>query len=81
LIDSLPQLHTFVNTMGPKMSLDDRLQIYEAVGYVISSMPLTDAAPALRTFAFDILGQIHAVASASTSISKEHLRLIAGESL
>ena len=46
LVPYLPQLHTFVNTMGDKLGREDILEVCEAIGYVIASMPAADAAPA-----------------------------------
>lgn len=45
--------------IGQKLPQDDRLQIYEAIAYVISSMPVTEAAPALSQFALEIIARVH----------------------
>lgn len=75
----LPQLHEFLNTVGNKLNQDDKLQIYEAVAYVISSMPLEQAAQSLKTFSTDILSKIHAVLNKPTIATKEELQVIVGE--
>jgi len=75
LADSLPQLHSFINTIGPKLSQADRLQIYEAIAHIISSMPMEQAAASLRTFAFELLERIH-VTTSKLSASKDDLKLI-----
>ncbi|KAJ7932491.1 armadillo-type protein [Mycena leptocephala] len=74
LVDFLPQLHTFLGSTGAKLVQDDRRQVYEAIAYVISAMPMAQAAESLRTFSVDILSQIHAVTNKSTPITKEELQ-------
>jgi len=70
----LPQLHTFLGSTGAKLVQDDRRQVYEAIAYVISAMPMAQAAESLRTFSVDILAQIHAVTNKPTPITKEELQ-------
>ncbi|KAJ7487507.1 armadillo-type protein [Mycena galericulata] len=74
LVEFLPQLHTFLTSTGPKLVQDDRRQVYEAIAYVISAMPMVRAAESLRTFSVDILAQIHAVTIKPTVITKEELQ-------
>ncbi|KAF9229185.1 ARM repeat-containing protein [Gyrodon lividus] len=76
LIDFLPTLHTFLTTTGSKLVQEDRRQVYEAIAYVISAMPMEKAAESLRTFSFDILSQIHAVTGKTTPITKQELKEI-----
>ncbi|KAG8901213.1 Nuclear import receptor [Tulasnella sp. 403] len=76
LVPYLPQLHTFVQTMGPKLIQDDRLQVYEAIGYVITSMPMQEAGTTLRTFSLDLLAQVHSVVE-KPSAQKEELQRVA----
>ncbi|THH33518.1 hypothetical protein EUX98_g661 [Antrodiella citrinella] len=76
LVDFLPQLHTFLASMGSKLAQDDKVQVYEAIAYVISAMPMEQAAQSLRTFALDILSQVHAVAAKPTPASKAELQTI-----
>ncbi|KAH7928534.1 ARM repeat-containing protein [Leucogyrophana mollusca] len=76
LIDFLPTLHTFLTTTGSKLAQDDRRQVYEAIAYVISAMPMEKAAESLRTFSLDILAQIHSVASKTTPVTKQELKEI-----
>ena len=61
------------------MSQDDRIQIYEAIGYIISSMPMDQAATSLRSFAFEILAKVHAISATRSPASKDELRQIAGQ--
>ncbi|KAH8102540.1 ARM repeat-containing protein [Cristinia sonorae] len=77
LVDFLPQLHTFLGTMGSKLTQDDKIQVYEAIAHVISAMPMEQAAQSLRTFALDILAQVHAVAAKPTPATKAELRVAA----
>jgi transportin-3 len=80
-VSYLPQLHSFLNTVGGKLNQDDTLQIYEAVAYVISSMSLTEAAQSLKTFSTDILSKIHAVVNKPTVATKEELQVLAGKNV
>ncbi|OJT10098.1 hypothetical protein TRAPUB_13454 [Trametes pubescens] len=73
LVEFLPQLHSFLATMGSKLVQDDKVQVYEAIAYVISAMPMEQAAQSLRTFSLDILGHVHALASKTTPATKEEL--------
>ncbi|EDR15554.1 uncharacterized protein LACBIDRAFT_181790 [Laccaria bicolor S238N-H82] len=59
LLDFLPTLHTFLSTTGTKLVQDDRRQVYEAIAFVISAMPMDAAAGSLRTFSLDILAKVH----------------------
>ncbi|KAJ7225605.1 armadillo-type protein, partial [Mycena pura] len=76
LVDFLPQLHTFLSTTGGKLLQDDRRQVYEAIAYVISAMPMVRAAESLRTFSVDILAQVHAATIKTTAVTKEELQTI-----
>ncbi|KAI0756727.1 ARM repeat-containing protein [Daedaleopsis nitida] len=76
LVEFLPQLHSFLATMGSKLVQDDKVQVYEAIAYVISAMPMEQAAQSLRTFSLDILGRVHGLAS-KPSASKDELIAIA----
>ncbi|KAI0673417.1 ARM repeat-containing protein [Trametes maxima] len=73
LVEFLPQLHSFLGTMGSKLIQDDKVQVYEAIAYVISAMPMEQAAQSLRTFSLDILGRVHALAAKTTAPSKDEL--------
>jgi transportin-3 len=74
----VPTLHTFLSGSGTKLRQDDRIQVYEAIAYVISAMPMNRAGEALRTFAFDLLGRISAAASQSTTLSAHQLKDVCG---
>lgn len=78
-MDFLPQLHTFLSSTGAKLAQDDRRQVYEAIAYVISAMPMARAAESLRTFSVDILAQIHAATIKPTVITKEELQDVGSE--
>lgn len=77
LVPYLPQLHTFVQTMGSKLVQDDRLQVYEAIAYVITSMPMEEAGQTLRLFSLDLITRIHEVTTKPTA-TKEELTTVAG---
>ncbi len=80
LVEFLPQLHSFLATMGNKLVQDDKVQVYEAIANVISAMPMEQAAQSLRTFSLDILGRVHALAVKPTA-TKEELVAIARTSI
>ena len=64
--------------MGSKLAQDDKVQVYEAIAFVISAMPMEQAAQSLRTFALDILSQMHTVAAKPTPATKAELQLVGG---
>ncbi|THH11118.1 hypothetical protein EW145_g861 [Phellinidium pouzarii] len=74
MIPFLPQLHSFLASIGSKLVQDDRRRIYEAVAHVISAMPMDQAAQSLKTFSVDILGKIHAVVMKGTVPTKQELQ-------
>ena len=52
---------------------EDRRQVYEAIAYVISAMPMNRAAESLKSFSFDILTQVHALSSKMTAPTKKEI--------
>ncbi|EMD41983.1 hypothetical protein CERSUDRAFT_110525 [Gelatoporia subvermispora B] len=76
LVDFLPQLHTFLGSMGSKLVQDDKIQVYEAIAHVISAMPMEQAAQSLRTFSLDILAQVHALAMKPTVATQDELQAV-----
>ncbi|KAF8168205.1 armadillo-type protein [Crassisporium funariophilum] len=73
LTDFLPTLHTFLTTTGKKLVQHDRRQVYEAIAYVISAMPMNRAAESLKTFSLDILAQVHTLSIKATPPTKEEI--------
>lgn len=65
--------------MGSKLAQDDKVQVYEAIAYVISAMPMEQAAQSLRTFSLDILAQVHAIATKPSVATKEELQAVSSE--
>jgi transportin-3 len=57
-----------------KLAQDDKHQVYEAIAYVISAMPMERSAESLKTFSLDILARIHAVATKHTVATQDELR-------
>lgn len=70
-------LHAFLNAKGNKLAQDDRRQVYEAIAYVISAMPMDRAAESLKTFATDILAGVHAMSSKAT-LTKQEVETVGG---
>ena len=75
----MPTLHGFLTTTGTKLIQDDKRQVYEAIGHVISAMPMNAAADALKTFSLDILAQVHTLASKSTPPTKAEIETVGGK--
>jgi len=73
LVDFLPTLHTFLGTTGSKLAQDDRRQVYEAIAYVISAMPMERSAESLKTFSLDILAQVHTITNKHTMATQEEI--------
>lgn len=65
--------------MGSKLIQDDRIQVYEAIAYVITSMPMNEAGESLKLLSLDLIKQIHDNAS-KPGASKEQLTVVAGKS-
>ena len=76
LITFVPTLHDFIKTVGPKLAQDDLVQIYEAIGHVLVSMPMEECARWVKTFALEILQSVHIVAVRPTQATKDELRAI-----
>ena len=64
--------------MGGNLLQEDRRKIYEAVGHVITAMPMEQAAQSLKTFSIEILAKIH-VATRSVAPTKQELQDVSGE--
>jgi transportin-3 len=62
----MDQLHQFLVTVGPKLMQEDKVSIYEAVAWIISSMPMEESAATLRKFAIEILSAIAEIVSRLT---------------
>ena len=64
------QLHSFIQTMSPKISQSDRVEIYEGIAHVISAMPLQDAGTALKQMSLELLQKIHEAATTPSASPK-----------
>lgn len=78
LVAYMDQLHQFLVTVGPKLMQEDKVAIYEAVAWVISSMPMEESAATLRKFSIEILSTIATVVSQPTPPSSEENKIIQG---
>jgi hypothetical protein len=70
----LPELHTFTVNIGAQLAQEDRVVVYEAIAYVISAMPMDQAAQWLKTFATSILAAVFALADKPTAATKQELQ-------
>jgi transportin-3 len=52
--------------------------MYEAIAFVITAMPMEQAAQTFREFSLDILALVHAVANKPVTTVKEELKLAIG---
>ena len=77
MIPFLPQLHSFLTTIGNKIIQDDKRRLYEAVAHVMSAMPIQQAAQSLKTFSVDLLSKIHSTLS-KDGTTKQELKDVAG---
>lgn len=73
LVDFLPTLHTFVTSTGSRLLQEDRSEVYRAIAYVISAMPMSSAGESLKMFSFDILTKVHAV-TVKQAVTKEEMQ-------
>jgi transportin-3 len=64
---------------GPKLVQDDKRQVYEAIAYVISAMPMNLSAESLKTFSVDILTQVHDFAVRTTPPTTAEIQAVGGE--
>ena len=79
LVPLLPDLHSFLGSTGTRLAQEDKVQVYEAIAYVISAMPMEQAAQSLRTFSLDILGRVHQLTIKPSPATKEELVMIGSE--
>ncbi|ORX37045.1 armadillo-type protein [Kockovaella imperatae] len=77
LVPFLPQLFTFTTTAGDRLDQADMVEVCEAIGYIISSMPVEDGARALQQFCEPLIQRVQSVASASTEAPKAELQKVA----
>lgn len=71
----MEQLYNFISTVGFKLMQEDKLAIYEAVGWIIASLPMEMAAETLRKYAVDIFTIIQSV----QGTSQQHNQIIIGQ--
>ena len=73
LVPFLPQLHTFVSSVGDKLDQSDMVEVCEAIGYVLKDMPADQAAVALQEFTQPLIQRVQMVAMAPTPAQKPEL--------
>jgi transportin-3 len=80
LVPYLPQLYSFITTAALKLPIEDRLEVAEAIGYVISHMPPNDSAMALQKFAQPLITQMQDLLTKDPgSVTKEEVQPALGE--
>jgi transportin-3 len=80
LVPYLPQLHQFVQDVGPKLAPGDLIPISDGIAHVISAMPPSDAISALQLFCNPIIEQANAVVSSPQVATKAELVRLGGKS-
>lgn len=77
LVPFLPQLHQFVTTVAEKLDQADMVEVCEAIGYVITALPSTEAATALLQFCQPLIERVAIVANAPGEAPKADLQRVA----
>lgn len=75
----LPQLHSFLTNVGPRLAADDVIQVIEAIAFVLSGMPVEEAAAGLRTFTMPLIQKVHEISVKQGDVSRDELQSVAGE--
>ncbi|GAA6029887.1 hypothetical protein JCM8097_009154 [Rhodosporidiobolus ruineniae] len=73
LVPFLPQLHTFIQNVSPKLGGEDLLDLTAAIAHIIVAMPPAEMPATLSTFVMPNVELVHAFA-ASPSPSKDDTR-------
>ncbi|WWC63014.1 uncharacterized protein I303_105612 [Kwoniella dejecticola CBS 10117] len=77
LVPFLPQLHTFINSVGDKLDQTDMVEVCEAIGYVISSMDPPQAAQALKEFCQPLIQQVQSILAVEGQADKTQMTKLA----
>jgi transportin-3 len=80
LVPFLPQLHTFIENVSPKLGGEDLLDLTAAIAHIIVAMPPAEMPQTLSTFVMPNIEFIHSVVAQETPASKDQLRK-AGDAL
>jgi len=80
LVPYLGQLHGFVTTAGLKLTLEEKIDVAEAIGYVIASMDQAEAAEALQKFTQPLLEQLQGACTGPLLLTREELDPVVGKS-
>lgn len=73
LVPYLDQLYSFITTAGSRLPVEDRLEVAEAIGFVIQSMPSNDAAQALQRFCQPSIEVVQELAARTTMATKDEM--------
>ncbi|GAA6005186.1 hypothetical protein JCM10207_002891 [Rhodosporidiobolus poonsookiae] len=73
LVPFLPQLHTFIQTVSPKLGGEDLLDLTAAIAHIIVAMPPSDMAQTLSTFIMPNVELVHATAAQEAPATKDQL--------
>ncbi|GAA5857671.1 hypothetical protein JCM8547_004324 [Rhodosporidiobolus lusitaniae] len=75
LVPFLPQLHTFIENVSPKLGGEDLLDLTAAIAHIIVAMPPAEMASTLSTFVMPNVELLHALsAPGAPPAGKEQLR-------
>ena len=74
LIPYLPQLHAFVEDVGPKLPPDDLAEVTQGIAHIISAMSPDAALQALPMFCLPLVEQLHAFAQEPAEAGKAQIQ-------
>ncbi|GAA5914269.1 hypothetical protein JCM6882_003675 [Rhodosporidiobolus microsporus] len=73
LVPFLPQLHTFIQNVSPKLGGEDLLDLTAAIAHIIVAMPPAEMPQTLSTFIMPNVELVHAVAAQDAPATKDQL--------
>ncbi|EJU01005.1 ARM repeat-containing protein [Dacryopinax primogenitus] len=77
LVSYLPQLHQFLQTRGQQMHQEDVMSIYDGVAWVLSSLPVSEAAAGLLQFSTPLIQQVAEATQRAGDYSRDELKPVA----
>ncbi|KZP00791.1 ARM repeat-containing protein, partial [Calocera viscosa TUFC12733] len=77
LVSYLPELHQFLQTRGLQMHQEDVMSIYDGVAWVLSSLPVSEAAAGLLQFSTPLIQQVATATQRAGDYSRDELKPVA----
>jgi transportin-3 len=79
LVPYLGQLHSFVTTAGLSLTMEEKIDVAEAIGYVIASMGQAEAAEALQKFTQPLLEMLQSATGGPRLLTRNELDPVVGK--